>query len=589
VGGSAWKAAAAAALVSLLVAAAAYAAAAFDPAVEATNYSKLNERFRYVVSAPGYQAKLHEDAVKSQLELADIRANDPERNPDSVCASYSFDCAGDIRISDWGQNGYGIVRDVLYTNRNGATIPGRVWATRAGPRKRPAIVIGPGGLAPQTVYWFGAASLAKAGYVVLTFDVQGQGRADSRGEAPDDASVAPFDGTAVSQTDGIEDGLDFLLSTPRAPYVPRPSCLSGTSHAAKQARRVKEGFDTAYDPMWSLIDRKRIGIVGHSLGAYGASFVGQKDPRVGATVAWDNLDAPKQANEEPNGVPHPCAAFPQTRVPPPITKPALGLSADYHQPPEPNTSLPDPEAKSQGFHAYQKAGVDSGEIVIRGGSHYEFSFLPAQNWPASLRGADMATWYTIAWFDKYLKRDPSADRRLLTDRWRHDTREAEIDPNGDGNKFSFYYRSGLDIGLAGGGRAVCSDLRAGCAALTSHDGAPPFWSYVTFANTPDVPAGGSPKPRRSTVRVPRTLSLAGSRRRLVVRLGLVRRTLVRVRMLRGRGGGAVARAQRSFPAGRHRLRVVLPRGARPGRYRVEVTLSAAGAAAVSTRTVRVRR
>src|SRR5204863_7242541 len=183
----------------------------------------------------------------------------------------------------------------LYTNRNGATIPGRIWATRAGPAKRPAIVIGDGGLAPQTVYWFGAAALAKAGYIVLTFDVQGQGRADTRGEAPDDASVFPFDGTGVSQTDGIEDALDFLLSTPARPYEPGPSCLSGTSHAGKQDRRVRAGLDTPYDPLWSLIDTRRIGLVGHSLGAYGVSFVGQKEPRVGAIVAWDHLDAPAQA------------------------------------------------------------------------------------------------------------------------------------------------------------------------------------------------------------------------------------------------------------------------------------------------------
>jgi dienelactone hydrolase len=576
---------AAAALMSAALAGGAYAEGVFDPAVEQSNYSKLNERFQYVVSAPGYQARLREDGARSTAELAGIRANDPERNPDSVCASYASDCAGDIRVSDWGQNGYGIVHDVLYTNRNGATIPGRIWATRAGPAKRPAIVFGPGGLAPQTVYWFLAASLAKAGYVVLTYDVQGQGRADSRGEAPDDASVAPFDGTAVSQTDGIEDGLDFLLSTPARPFAPRPSCLSGTSHAAKQARRVKEGFNTPYDPMWNLIDTKRVGIAGHSLGAYGVSFVGQKDPRVRTLVAWDNLDAPKEANEEPRGTPHPCAAFPQTRVPPPITKPALGLSADYHQPPEPNTSLPDPEAKSQGFLAYKKAGVDSGEIVIRGGSHYEFSFQPGPNWPAGLRGADLATWYTIAWFDKYLKHDPTADRRLLTDRWRNDAREAEIDPHGDGNKFSFYYRSSLDIARAGGGRAICDDLRAGCPALTSSDGQPPNWSYVGFANTPDRPAAGpGAKPRRPTARVKRRLSLRASRRRLSVRVDLFEPARVLVTVRPAGGGRVVARLASKMAPGRHTLRVPLSLG--PGGYRVEVAV--AGRTIKRTR-LRVRR
>src|SRR3954447_2368622 len=102
-----------AAIVAMLAGAgAAYAAGTFDPAVEQSNYSKLNERFQYVVSAPDYQVKLRADGVRSTQELADIRASDPERNPDSVCASYASDCAGDIRLSDWAENGYGMVRDV---------------------------------------------------------------------------------------------------------------------------------------------------------------------------------------------------------------------------------------------------------------------------------------------------------------------------------------------------------------------------------------------------------------------------------------------------------------------------------------------
>src|SRR3954451_14068336 len=106
-----------AAIVAMLAGAgAAYAAGTFDPAVEQSNYSKLNERFQYVVSAPDYQVKLREDSARSTAELAGIRATDPERNPDAACASYAWDCAGDIRLADWAQNGYGVVQDVLYTN-----------------------------------------------------------------------------------------------------------------------------------------------------------------------------------------------------------------------------------------------------------------------------------------------------------------------------------------------------------------------------------------------------------------------------------------------------------------------------------------
>ena len=102
----------------------------------------------------------------------------------------------------------------------------------------------------------------------------------------------------------------------------------------------------------------------------------------------------------------------------------------------------------------------------------------------------MAAWYTAAWFDKYVKGDPSADRRLLTTRWRRDAREAEVDPDGDGNMFSKYFRSRIDIGRAGGGRARCENVQAGCPILRAQDGRPPLYSYLEEART--FERGGRP-------------------------------------------------------------------------------------------------
>jgi hypothetical protein len=142
-------------------------------------------------------------------------------------------------------------------------------------------------------------------------------------------------------------------------------------------------------------------------------------------------------------------------------------------------------AKSTASLEYTKAGVDTGEIIIRGGSHLDFSYIPNAAFGASLRGADLTDWYTTAWFDKYLKDEPSADNRLLTTRWRHDKTEAAVDPNGDGNAFSFYYRSRLDIHRANGTHVDCENLRAGCSALTSHDSYRGTYSYVKIDTSPD--------------------------------------------------------------------------------------------------------
>ena len=143
--------------------------------------------------------------------------------------------------------------------------------------------------APERLYWFAAQTLAKAGYVVLTSDPQGQGQSDERGEAPDENEGSPAQTDGRPFFDGTQDALEFFLSTPKSVYKPRPSCDSGTSHAPKQNRRVASGLNAAYNPLWQLLNPKKIGLAGHSFGAAGVSFVGQKDPRVSAIVAWDNL------------------------------------------------------------------------------------------------------------------------------------------------------------------------------------------------------------------------------------------------------------------------------------------------------------
>ena len=143
-------------------------------------------------------------------------AADPERNfHGQLCATGEDGCAGDVRLYDWEAKGYGIVEPVLFTARSGATISGHVWATRHGPSKRPGIVITNGSVqAPEQLYWFAAQTLAKAGYVVLTSDPQGQGQSDGRGEAPDENEGFPAQTDGRPFFDGTRDALDFFLSTP---------------------------------------------------------------------------------------------------------------------------------------------------------------------------------------------------------------------------------------------------------------------------------------------------------------------------------------------------------------------------------------
>src|SRR5581483_10803227 len=117
---------------------------------------------------------------------------------------------------------------------------GHVWATVAGPRKRPGVVITNGSVqADEQMYWYAAQTLAKDGYVVLTFDPQGQGQSDTYGQGADRNEGFPAQSDGRPFYDGTEDAINFLLSDPSHRYEPVKSCTTGTVHSAKQNSRVK--------------------------------------------------------------------------------------------------------------------------------------------------------------------------------------------------------------------------------------------------------------------------------------------------------------------------------------------------------------
>ena len=492
-------------------------AGAFDPALEAKNFAKTSERFQYVTATPEFQRRLTAQNIQDNVDLAEIAAAEANQGPDArnfsgnVCFQRKQECAGDVRFYDWPRAGFGTRDPVLFTARSGATITGNVWASNVGSVQRPGVVITTGSIqAPETLYWGLAAVLAKHGYIVLTYDVQGQGRSDTFGEAPDFSEGFPSQ-AGQPFFDGTEDALDFLLSKPGSPYSPRPSCTTGTDHGPRQQRRVEAGLNAAFNPRGDLVDPGRIGIAGHSLGAGAVSYIGQIDPRVDSVVAWDNLRASSEMDSDgsggPGGAPL-CPAAAATRPDnPPMTKPAMGISNDYGIFATPNSTDPDPEAANGAFAEYKAAAIDSMQVNIRGGTHFESAFIPGMTAPplglATLRGTDIVAWYTTAWFDRYVKCQSDgacaseASRRLLTDRWRSDARGGQVDANADPNLYSFYKRSRFDL-ENGSAEVVCDDMRTGCASMAP-DGLPPGYDHVADAYTappdagPDGPgAGGGP-------------------------------------------------------------------------------------------------
>ena len=461
-------------LAVVLTTAATPASGRVDPSREMQTWSKQSERFRYEGLDPRAQTATHTPDLAGTAATGRRAGRDPRTAPVTVCATHLDGCAGDPQLAGWA--GHGRVREpVAFVNRHGARLSGHLWmirdaAERLWPHRRPAVVITTGSIqAPEQAYWWAAQVLAGHGFVVLTFDSQGQGASSTTGDGWDTAGGVPSE-PLVNFVDNTRDALDFLLSTPGDPY--RPATAGGT---ASQRRRVADGMADAFDPLWQSVDPGRIGLAGHSSGAFADSFLATVDPRVDALVAWDNVEVRIPRGVDATGIGQGVVDTDPAIGRQPFTPrvPALGLSVDYGVDsgpdrtffPGPFVDRPDPAGKLQAFEAYRDAGVDSAEIVIRGGTHFEFSYILNPAFSATLRGIDLAAWYTAAWFDRYLWHDPTATGRLLSDRWRHDPVDAAIDPSGGGNLLSAHFPSRLFVTGPHGARVDCRDLRAGCPAL----------------------------------------------------------------------------------------------------------------------------
>ena len=363
---------------------------------------------------------------------------------------------------------------VAWTNRYGALIRGDVWAPLEGARDPytgarlkppyPGVVITTGSIqGSERMYWWLAQDLAERGYVVLTYDVQGQGTSETfphEGPVNDLPFCNPFaepkdeeqygcPGVPFQQmsnfTHGTRDALSFMLSTPAEPY-PNP------------ARGSAQTDD--FNPFWRVLDHRRdrrtvtpgrttkIAVIGHSLGAAAVSRLQATDARIQTIVALDKLGSGTGGSAD--------------EIKPVV--PALGVQSEYGftvQPywanhgssitPRPDSpdKAPDPRRElATGFDAWRKAKVDTMVIVPRGSTHLDYTDIPLAM-PASRYGQDLTSVYVQAWLDKYLKHRKAAQKRLLATRW------AYLEPVGNrrwesvelarADLLSFYYCSGYAI------------------------------------------------------------------------------------------------------------------------------------------------
>ena len=289
---------------------------------------------------------------------------------------------------------------------------------RPPPSRRPpypGVVVVHGGGADQEMYFWGAEALAEAGYMVLTFQ------------------------------------------------VPREQNTGPTSFPA-DTRAALDFFTSAANPHRDELDTRRIGLAGHSAGGFAVSQVGQEDRRVSAVVSWDRAQSSPMRPDLP------------------LRTPALFFTADYNCQqvpvcvPQPYTAPPDPLGpgnKDEDFRRLRAAGVDTMKVALRSATHLDFTQFGIAG-TGSRYGAAVATYYTLAWFDRYLRHGSA--RRLTATTFDdsadvHNISGGTYDPVTQSNqpaflagrpvvdRLSFRFRSGywLDHGAR-----RCESIRAGC-------------------------------------------------------------------------------------------------------------------------------
>jgi dienelactone hydrolase len=405
--------------------------------------------------------------------------------------------SGNPYRADWAGT-RGQMTPVSFTDRYGALIRGDVFAPLPGARDPytggalegpfPGVVITTGSVqGSERMYWWLAQDLAERGYVVLTYDVQGQGTSETfphQGPVEDlpycDLAAAPLTGEETAcpgvpfqQTSnfvyGTEDAIDFFLSTPSSPYA---GPAAGTADV------------DAFNPLWELFDRSpdadtvtpgrttRLALVGHSLGALAVSYVQGVDERVQAVVALDKLSTTAAIGSSPEFD----AQGPLTPV-----VPGLGVQSEYGFTVAPYfansglfdpagvgspTEAPDPRRElATGYDGWTAAGVDSMVIVPRASTHLEYTDI-GYVLPASRYGQAVASHYTQAWLGAYLQHDAAAGEALLAESFDY------LEPDATGTwrtvsldraeRLSFYFCSGYDIATAEGRQADDDITGVGC-------------------------------------------------------------------------------------------------------------------------------
>jgi dienelactone hydrolase len=417
------------------------------------------------LSNPAYLASLATEVPATSLAQLLTQVASPTRLALTAGQLFPGWNVGNPLRADWAGT-RGRAKAVSFTNRYGALLRGHVYAPLRGAKDPytgerlrgpfPGVVITTGSVqGSEGMYEWLAQDLAERGYVVLTYDVQGQGTSETlphRGPVsalpfcnpfaePEDGEMLGCPGVPSQQLSnfvvGTEDALSFFTSRPGRTYRHHDRSVAGAD-AVNPFHRL---FDRSRDRRTATPGRtRRIAIVGHSLGASAVSQVQATDKRVAAVVALDKLQGADTRPVVP-------ALAVQSEYG--FTVSPWQLSGGSSLRPMPSPDGPDPlRERATGFDAWKRAGIDSMLVVPRASTHLDYTDIPLVL-PASRYGQDLTSVYVQRWLDRYLKHRGTS-KRLLAGSFRY------LEPTGAGRwspvrlqrdrLLSFYYCSAYSLG-----------------------------------------------------------------------------------------------------------------------------------------------
>lgn len=359
-----------------------------DPARDIADYCRSTGRLMDQLGHPEFQARTSLEIPRywpeHLLDLTGGYRSEYHHTPGpEVSDPYRLDW-------NWEEVGRGTSTAVEFENTHGAILRGTLWLppgtepvpNGSTPDPYPAIIVTPGGASFEEMYRWAAQGLAEAGYAVLTFDPQGHGSSDRCGpptptdDCPGEPGTLGYTESGAEQhLTGLRSALDWLLEGPFRGYV----------------------------------DPARVGLAGHSLGAWATLIVGHRDPRVDAVVAWDGygplpqdlrLTVPTML--QGSEIRHICP-FTRSLNCRSVIGPAVGGTG---------AALPGNEGSDDHpvvvtAERLRAEHVPMAEIILRGSTHYEWAYVygPA-GYPASSKGERVAMYYTLAWFDRWVREAP---------------------------------------------------------------------------------------------------------------------------------------------------------------------------------------